>query len=109
MKAKITKTSVNALKPQEKAFEVVDTDIKGFLLRVQPTGRMTFYFSYRPDGGNRKRIKIGLYGSDLTVAQARDKAMILAGQVRRGRRPAREAGAESRGQGYSGKQSGSLH
>jgi integrase len=84
MKAKITKTSVNALKPQEKAFEVVDTDIKGFLLRVQPTGRMTFYFSYRPDGGNRKRIKIGLYGSDLTVAQARDKAMILAGQVRDG-------------------------
>ncbi|MEC8428822.1 MAG: tyrosine-type recombinase/integrase, partial [Pseudomonadota bacterium] len=32
----------------------------------------------------RKRIKIGLYGSDLTVAQARDKAMIMAGQVRDG-------------------------
>lgn len=69
MKAKITKTSVNALKPQNKALEVVDTDIKGFLLRVQPTGRMTFYFSYRPDGGNRKRIKIDPCGSDFIVAR----------------------------------------
>jgi len=84
MKAKIQKSTVKALAPQDKAFEVLDTEIKGFLLRVQPTGRKTFYYSYRPKGGNKKRIKIGVLDAALTEQQARDKAIILAGQVRDG-------------------------
>ncbi len=84
MQAKLSTTSTKGFEPQDKAYEVVDTEIKGFLLRVQPTGRKTFYFAYRNQAGVKKRIKIGVLGSSLTLAQARDQAMIYAGQVSSG-------------------------
>jgi integrase len=94
MKAKISNTSVKALKPEAKAYEVMDTEIKGFLLRVQPTGRMTFYFSYRTKAGNRKRIKIGQLAPSLTAAQARDKAKGYSGAVADGIDPQGEKQAD---------------
>ncbi len=81
MKAKLTARVVKDLKTAPKAYEVVDSEIKGFLLRVQPTGRMTFYYAYRTLEGQRKRIKIGTLGSSLTLAQARDTALKYASQV----------------------------
>ena len=81
MQAKITSSTIKRLTPEPKAYEVVDTELKGFLLRIQPTGRKTFYYSYRTAAGSRKRIKIGALGPALTVAQARDKATICAGKV----------------------------
>lgn len=84
MKAKLTATTIKRIEPIGKPFEVVDTEIKGFLLRVQPTGRRTFYFSYRTLVGKRKRIKIGVLGSSKTVAQAREDATVYAGKVSQG-------------------------
>ena len=81
MQAKITSNTIKRLTTKEKAYEVVDTELKGFLLRVQPTGRKTFYYSYRTPAGNRKRIKVGVLGPALTIAQARDKATVCAGKV----------------------------
>ncbi len=81
MKTKLSARSLKAIKPAAKAFEVVDTELKGFLLRVQPTGRMTFYYTYRSDAGTRKRIKIGVLGSQLSVQQARDIAIQHAADV----------------------------
>lgn len=84
MQAKLTSTLLKSLALEQAAYEVVDSEIKGFLLRVQPTGRKTFYFSYRNEAGTRKRIKIGVLNSSLTLAQARDKAVIYAGKVSAG-------------------------
>lgn len=84
MKAKLSNSTIKTFLPEAKAYEVVDTEIKGFLMRVQPTGRKTFYFSYRTIAGKRKRIKIGVLGSNKTVAQARDDALVYAGQVAKG-------------------------
>ena len=83
MKAKLTARSVGALKPAEKPYEVFDTDIKGFLLRVQPTGLMTYYLAYKNRGGQRKRYKIGKAGS-VTPIQARDIAEDKAADVTKG-------------------------
>ena len=47
MKKKLTNAAVKALTPLDKPFEVHDTEVKGFLLRVQPSGTMTYYLSYR--------------------------------------------------------------
>ena len=80
MKKNITVRLVKSLKPAEKPYEVLDTDLKGFLLRVQPTGKMTYYFSYRLPSGKRLRYKIGVYGT-ITAVQARDAAKVLAGKV----------------------------
>jgi len=84
MQAKLSTSSVKSFEAQEKAYEVVDSEIKGFLMRVQPTGRKTFYFTYRTPAGIRKRIKIGVLGSSLTLAQARDHALSYAGQASTG-------------------------
>jgi hypothetical protein len=47
MKAKLSSRTIQALRPCDKPFEVVDLELKGFLLRVQPSGAMTYYFVNR--------------------------------------------------------------
>ena len=81
MKAKLSTRIVNSLSSKIEPYEVVDTDLKGFLLRIQPTGKKTFYYSYRNDQGKRKRIKIGALDSSLTIQQARDQAVRFAANV----------------------------
>ncbi len=83
MQKKLTTTTVKALEPGVKPFEVVDSEIKGFLLRVQPSGAKTYYYSYRTSTGKRKRIKLGAHGA-VTVAMARDAARKAAGEVAQG-------------------------
>lgn len=84
MKAKLSATTIKQFEPKDKVYEVVDSEIKGFLLRIQPTGRKTFYFTYRTNAGTRKRVKIGVLGSSTTIAQARDEASIFAGKATKG-------------------------
>ena len=80
MKAKLSSRTLQALQPCDKPFEVVDSELKGFLLRVQPSGATTYYFSYRNSQGRRARYRIG--GSDaLSPAQARDQAILLSARV----------------------------
>ncbi len=83
MKNKISSRLVNSLQPKEKPFELVDTEIKGFLLRVQPSGVMTYYLAYRNELGKKQRYKIGKHGT-ITCQQARDIAKSLAGDVAKG-------------------------
>jgi hypothetical protein len=80
MQAKLTNQTIRPLRLAEKPYEIVDADIKGFLLRVQPSGVMTYYFSYRNEQGKRARYRIGKHGS-ITPAQARDEALGLSARV----------------------------
>ena len=80
MQAKLTKRTIRALRAGDKPYEVVDMDLKGFLLRIQPSGVMTYYFSYRNDQGRRVRYRIGRQGS-ITPMQARDEAQQLSARV----------------------------
>ena len=45
MKAKISVPTIRSLQPSDKPYEVVDSEIKGFLARVQPTGAIIYYFA----------------------------------------------------------------
>src|SRR3981189_3230772 len=75
MQALIGNSLVKQLRPAAKPFEVRDTRTKGFLLRVQPSGAMTYYAEY----GRGKRITLGrsdVLTPDKARARARD---ILAG------------------------------
>lgn len=80
MQAKLTSQRIRTLKLADKPYEVVDAEIKGFLLRVQPSGVMTYYFSYRNENGKRLRYRIGKQGS-ISPAQARDEAQNLSVRV----------------------------
>ena len=80
MKAKLTANTINALKPESAAYEVRDSEIKGFLLRVLPSGTMTYFFQYRNAKGRQQNYRIGAAGT-LKPRQARDIAEELAGKV----------------------------
>tara|TARA_R110001592_G_scaffold231294_1_gene488454 strand:- start:1124 stop:2374 length:1251 start_codon:yes stop_codon:yes gene_type:complete len=92
---KITEKAVKDLRPAEnkKPYEVRYEDTQGFLVRVQPTGRITYYFEYRNSDKKRQRIKLGVYPT-LKVSEARDAAAILAGEVAKKGDPAADKRAE---------------
>ena len=88
MKATITKALVADYQKQAKAgqitkpVEVNDTDLTGFILRVQPSGRL----SYIVQLGRGKRITIG-DAAVLTPTQGRTKAKAALGAQAEGRDP----------------------
>ena len=106
MLAKITKRTVDALKPGSKDLFLWDTELKGFGLKVTPGGNKVYVLQYRKGGrvraegahaSNRwhptKRVTIGRHGS-LTPEQAREKARELSGAVTSGGDPAALVAAE---------------
>ncbi|MCB1745417.1 MAG: site-specific integrase [Gammaproteobacteria bacterium] len=78
MKAYIGARLVRSIKPdpEGKPYEIRDTTLKGFLLRVQPSGAMTYYAQI----ARGKRRKVGMSPA-TTPDQARNKALTLLGQV----------------------------
>ncbi len=86
MKTKLTEKLLKSISPAEKPFELIDDTLPGFLVRVQPSGCMTFYLSYRTSEGTRKRIKLGKYGP-VTLVQAKELAKRHAGSVANGDDP----------------------
>jgi integrase len=68
--------------PAAKPFEVCDRDLRGFVLRVQPSGAK----SYIVQVGRGRRVTIGTVGA-LTPAQARDRAEKVLGNVAHNRAP----------------------
>ncbi|MET0025669.1 MAG: site-specific integrase [Sedimenticola sp.] len=88
MQESITKQLLSVLRKQieaqpiTKPLEVRDTSLKGFILRIQPSGVM----SYIVQVGRGKRITLGK-ANILTVGQARNKATIALGAAADGRDP----------------------
>ena len=81
MKVKLTARSVRDFEPVEKPYQVWDTEIPGFFLRIEKTGTKTYYFYYRNKTGHERRYRIG---KELTPTQARDAARVHFGDVAKG-------------------------
>jgi integrase len=108
MLARITKRTVDALKPGSTDRFLWDTELKGFGLKVTPAGSKVYLLQYRRGGRVRadsdaptnrwhptKRVTIGRHGA-LTPEQAREKARTLSGAVTSGGDPAALVAAEKR-------------
>lgn len=77
MQAKIIQRNLSKFAPDEKPYDVRDTELTGFILRVHPTGRKVYYCQY----ARGKREKLGLAPA-VTPEQARLKAKnMLAGII----------------------------
>ena len=83
MPTKITNASVKTLRPRKTAYDVRDTEIKGFLIRVRPSGSMTYLLQYRNADGRQMHYKIGIVGS-IKPLPARDIATKKAAEVAHG-------------------------
>ena len=60
--ARITRKVVDALTAREREYMVWDSDIKGFGVRVHPSGRRVYVVKYR-DGGRVIKKTIGPHGA----------------------------------------------
>ncbi len=100
---RITKRSVDALKPGDRDKLLWDTDTPGFGLKVTPAGTRTYLVQYRIGGrkGRTRRVTIGQHGrpwtdpktnetKSLTPEVSRKEAKRLLGLVTAGEDPAED-------------------
>ena len=107
VRAKLSRRTVAALPIKSAPYDCRDMEIKGFLLRVQPStgkspdGRRTWFLQYRTAEGRQTRIKLGDYPA-LSPEGARSIALDKASQVAKGvdlvarKRADREEGIRAR-------------
>src|ERR1041384_5611284 len=93
MREKITKRSVDALRPAADGREAViwDTEVRGFGVRAQPGGSKSYIVHYRTGTGRGaplRKVTIGKHGSPWTAEAARREARRLLGLVEGGADPA---------------------
>jgi integrase len=90
---RITKKIVDATFPGVARIEVWDKELRGFGLRVEPTGTKTYIVRYRKKGlgrtGSKNTYKLGRH-SDITADEARSRAKAILGRVATGDDPAEE-------------------
>jgi integrase len=92
---KLTKTAIDALAiPAKGQAFLWDSELRGFGVRVIPSGLKAFVVQYRNEEGRSRRIVIGRFGV-LTVEQARKQALLKLAAVVGGADPAEER-AQSR-------------
>ena len=94
---RLTKRTIDALKsdPRRDTF-LWDGELRGFGVRVKPSGTKTFIIQYRNLEGRTRRCLIGQYGV-LTVEQARDMAQKKLASVIDGADPSAERHAIRQG------------
>ncbi len=87
--ARLTKRTVDAAHPEPARYTLWDTDLRGFGLRVAPTGTKTYLVRYRAGGGRSgtlRQLMVGRHGP-LTADQARDEAVGLLAKATLGEDP----------------------
>lgn len=88
----LTKRAVDAARYEgagRRPFVLWDVALRGFGLRVQPTGRKSFALFYRTTDGTKRLVTVGRY-PEMTLDEARRKARRMLGQVADGADPAEE-------------------
>ena len=86
---KITKRTVDALRPLATSDFLWDDELRGFGVKTTPVGNKVFLIQYRLGGRGSatKRYTIGTYGSPWTPSGAREEAERLLQEVRKGQDP----------------------
>ena len=88
--AKLTKREVDKSEPRASRYTVFDDELKGFGLRVSPTGAKSWVVEYRPDQGGRRTSKRRLTlgnAATLTPDEARRAARLELAKIRLGNDP----------------------
>jgi len=85
---KITKRLVEAAEVREKDYIICDDELRGFAVRVLPSGKRYYLVQYRI-GTRYRRMSLGQHGM-LTTEKARTKAFGLLAAVKDGEDPAGE-------------------
>lgn len=74
--------SSTVAQPTKKPFEIYDSRLRGFTLRVQPSGVRSYYARF----GRNRRVALGQVGS-IEPDEARERCLKVLGNVAHGRHP----------------------
>ncbi len=85
--ARITKRVVDTLKPGDRDVFAWDSELRGFGVRVKPSGATSYIVQYRNRDGRSRRLTVGSQGR-LTPEEARKEAKLILGEVAKGKDPA---------------------
>ena len=87
---KLTKRIIEGTAPSSARQILWDTELRGFGIRIEPTGTRTFIVRFRPKGtgraGPKRFVVLGRFGA-LTLDQARTMAKAVLGRVAQGEDP----------------------
>lgn len=83
----LTKRIIDTAEPAAKDTHLWDAKLRGFGLRIHPSGTKTFILKKRTAAGRQVKVTIGRFG-ELTVDQARDRAIELTTDLIKGNDPA---------------------
>lgn len=95
---RLTKRTIDAAPVSDRDQFLWDSEVKGFGVRIWPSGRKTFVAKYRVGGGRSgatRRFTIGTFGV-LTVEEARIAARKVLGAVTQGADPSGDRQAKRR-------------
>ncbi len=90
---KITKRLVESIKPTDGDIVRWDSELRGYGVRVKPSGVRSYIIQFRNRQGRSRRYTIGQHGP-LTAEEARGQARHLLGAVERGGDPAADCHAD---------------
>jgi len=94
---RLTKRIVDSLRPlPDRDVFAWDGEIRGFGVRVKPTGVKTYFVQYRNADGRTRRLVIGKHGI-LATDQARDQGRQRLAEVSKGEDPSAKRHAARRG------------
>ena len=74
---------VDRLKPQNSTYDIRDTDLRGFGIRVLPSGKKSYFLQTQHEG-QRRWTKIGDAVASLAETEARSQARSLLAGIRNG-------------------------
>jgi len=87
MRARITRRSIRSLQPEPgRQAWLYDTDLRGFLVLAQSSGRKSYVVRYRTPGGAWRKLTIGTV-AELDPDAAREIARDALAAARRGEDP----------------------
>jgi integrase len=73
MRARLTKLVVEKAEVRSQRYTIWDADLKGFGVKVQPSGRKSYFAYYRTQNGQQRKPAIGSHGK-VTTEEARQIA-----------------------------------
>jgi len=96
MKAKITRELLRDLKPAATVQDIIDTELRGFVARMSPSGAITYGIRYTNQNGRQCRYSLNRSFPATGVSAAREEARIILGKIAAGVDPAEEERARRR-------------
>ncbi|MEI7494566.1 MAG: Arm DNA-binding domain-containing protein [Alphaproteobacteria bacterium] len=83
---KLTKKIIESTPPQDKDFILWDSEINGFMCKITPSGKKSYFLYYRTLDRRQRKPKIGDH-SVMTCEQARNIAQQWLLEVSQGKDP----------------------